>query len=674
MAKPWKEVISSPQYQSLSNEQKAAAQEQYFNEQVAPKVGNDVDNARAQFYTAYPLVRPQVRNQTSQLSPDQMSNLGIPTDEILAYHDAQKARQNKGQDNGVLENIAEGILETGKATAQAGINLANIPADIGDAFVSAGAWAGEKAGIGDGTYTPSSRFSLPEEIQPQTDEGKVFAQALPFLVNPSGVAPRGAALTEKAARMLSENVVGVMAENASKNGRGDLGQELGTATALSAATRGLFNLAGASYRGIKGSMAPEAREAVEFAERNNAPLMTTDVVQPNTFTGRSAQALGEKIPVTGTGAPRRAQQDVRSSLLREFSQRYGEANPNEIINSLMRKSGSGGYIREAAGNRINVVTQDMAAVGNIQTNRTLTAMDREIANLGRLGEVADQATINHLQRYRNEVANGADFQHLRDLRTQFRQDIRGERTVWPTQSEASVNRIYRSMTDDIDSSVRDTLGNEVARRYQQANQVYAREAMSVNNTRLKNVLNKGELTPEVVNNLLFSKKRSEVARLYQSLDNQGRQAARSAVIGKAYETSGGSPDKFLNAINRMGEQTGIFFRGDERKYLNGLTRYLDSTRRASRAGAVTPTGQEILQVGIPAGVATDFIGTGGIGTAAFGSYGALARVYESPKVRNFMLRLASTPKGSTAGDRLMEQIRGAIEPILQGERAEVMNR
>ncbi|MGO2347853.1 MAG: lytic transglycosylase domain-containing protein, partial [Providencia sp.] len=127
-------------------------------------------------------------------------------------------------------------------------------------------------------------------------------------------------------------------------------------------------------------------------------------------------------------------------------------------------------------------------------------------------------------------------------------------------------------------------------------------------------------------------------------------------------------------INRMGEQTGIFFRGDERQYLNGLTRYLDSTRRASRAGAVTPTGQEILQVGIPAGVATDFIGTGGIGTAAFGSYGALARVYESPKVRNFMLRLASTPKGSTAGDRLMEQIRVAIEPILQGERAEVMNR
>ncbi|HAI2017884.1 TPA: injection protein, partial [Escherichia coli] len=52
MAKAWKDVIASPQYQALAPEQKAQAQEQYFNEVVAPQAGESVEQA---FYAAYPL-------------------------------------------------------------------------------------------------------------------------------------------------------------------------------------------------------------------------------------------------------------------------------------------------------------------------------------------------------------------------------------------------------------------------------------------------------------------------------------------------------------------------------------------------------------------------------------------------------------------------------------------
>ncbi|EKM0565509.1 hypothetical protein [Escherichia coli] len=41
MAKAWKDVIASPQYQALAPEQKAQAQEQYFNEVVAPQPGDN---------------------------------------------------------------------------------------------------------------------------------------------------------------------------------------------------------------------------------------------------------------------------------------------------------------------------------------------------------------------------------------------------------------------------------------------------------------------------------------------------------------------------------------------------------------------------------------------------------------------------------------------------------
>ncbi|HBB6398218.1 TPA: injection protein, partial [Escherichia coli] len=55
MAKAWKDVIASPQYQALAPEQKAQAQEQYFNEVVAPQAGESVEQAKQAFYAAYPL-------------------------------------------------------------------------------------------------------------------------------------------------------------------------------------------------------------------------------------------------------------------------------------------------------------------------------------------------------------------------------------------------------------------------------------------------------------------------------------------------------------------------------------------------------------------------------------------------------------------------------------------
>ncbi|SPX11880.1 DNA transfer protein [Escherichia coli] len=71
------------------------------------------------------------------------------------------------------------------------------------------------------------------------------------------------------------------------------------------------------------------------------------------------------------------------------------------------------------------------------------------------------------------------------------------------------------MTDDINGAIGQNLGNDTLRKYQQANAVYADEAAKLKNTRLKNVLMKGDLTPEVVNNMLFSKNKSEIKTLYK---------------------------------------------------------------------------------------------------------------------------------------------------------------
>ncbi|EOK5312999.1 lytic transglycosylase domain-containing protein [Cronobacter sakazakii] len=657
MAKAWKDVIASEQYQALAPEQKAQAQEQYFNEVVAPQAGNQAEQARQAFYAAYPT--PLVSNQ----QPSQ------PT--------SQETVQPQ-QQAGIMSDIGNGLAETGRGLLQAGINVANIPAELTDAVTSAATWAGNKLGIGDGTYQPAPRvttqgleqdFGLqPGTLTPQTTEGRIFAETLPYLT-PVGIERAATAaptlagrIAEGGSRLLAENAMGSLAANSDKNDASALATDLGLGVGLGAAANGVVKAAGAGYRAITGSMAPEAAQAIRFAEQNNVPLTTTDVIPPTSRVGRAAQTTAENIPFVGTSGMRAAQQESRSQLVQNFANKFGEYNPAEVVNSLKSKTSG---IKQAAGRRLEQVQSAMSGVA-IQPSRAIQQIDDEVARLQKLGGVADTDTITKLQAYRDELAKGnVDLEQLSNLRSQFRMDVKGDRPVMPTRSDAAVQRVYRAMTGDIDSAIGQSLGNDVLRRYRQANAVYADEAAKLQNTRLKNVLMKGDLTPEVVNNMLFSKNKSEIQSLYNSVGQAGRVQMRNGIIGKAMEKSGGSPDQFLRQLNIMSNQTGIAFKGEDAAYIRGLKNYLESTKQAARAGVSTPTGQQAVPLIMGFGAAAN-----PTAAAAGVSYGLIARMYESKAVRNAMLRLANTPRGSSAFEKAAADVAAAIKAVSQGAKSE----
>ncbi|ENN7017108.1 lytic transglycosylase domain-containing protein [Enterobacter ludwigii] len=688
MAKAWKDVIASQQYQALAPEQKAQAQEQYFNEVVAPKAGSNAEQAKQAFYAAYPVQAAEPQQQTQQ-----------PQDE---------AQQQQG---GFMSDLGNAAAETGRGLLQAGVNVANIPASMADAVASAGAWAGKKLGLGDGTYQPAPRVTTeglaqdmglqPGALTPQTTEGKIFAEAIPYLapVGISGGASKAAALAERlapqvlgsgamvassipagisgrvaqgASRLLAENTAGSLAANSEQDDASSLATDLGTGVVLGGAINQIGRAAGAAYRGVAGAISPEAQQAIRFANSADVPLHTTDVLQPNSRVGRMAQTTAENIPFAGTSTMRANQQKARSQLVDEFASRFGEYDPSIVVGSLKSKASG---IKRAAGNRLERLQEAMTGV-NIQPSRAIQQIDTEISDLQKLGNVADNDTISKLQAYRDELtrnssANGPmimDFQQLSGLRSQFRQDVKGERAILPNRSEAAVNRVYSAMTGDIDNAIGKNLGNDTLRRYKQANAIYANEANRLQNTRLKNVLMKGDLTPEVVNNMLFSKNKSEVQNLYNSVGQIGRAQMRNGIIGKAMEKSGGSPDQFLRQVNLMSNQTGIAFKGRDAAYLKGLKNYLESTKRAGQAGVTTPTGQQAIPFIMGIGTVTNpaLIGVGG-------GYGLLARMYESEPARNAMLRLANTPRGSTAFEKALANAQKVVNSFAQGAKSEALS-
>lgn len=752
MAKAWKDVIASQQYQALAPEQKAQAQEQYFNEVVAPQAGNDAEQAKQAFYAAYPKGllergnidihnRPVVKNSDGSISTVRSMSTNIDGREVLiptvsddgrimsddeaidnfmrtgkhlgmfdnpddatAYAESlhnQQAdeylpRQNHQQQQsiqqpqktsqpqqqgGFVSDLGNAAAETGRGLLQAGVNLANIPASMADAVASAGAWAGQKLGIGDGTYKPAPRvttqgleqdFGLQQgALAPQTTEGKIFSEALPYLtpVGAERIAAQAPSIAGRvaqgASRLLAENAVGSLAANSERDNPEALATDLGTGVVLGGAINQLGRAAGAAYRGIRGTIAPEAQQAIQFANAADVPLHTTDVLQPNSRVGRMAQTTAENIPFAGTSTMRANQQEARSQLVDEFASRFGEYDPSIVVGSLKSKASG---IRQAAGSRIQNVESQIGNL-NVQPSRAIQQIDEELANMQRLGTVSDAETISKLQAYRNELDSGnVDFRLLRDLRTQFRQDVKGERIKFMNKSEAAVNRVYNALTQDMHQAVGQSLGNETVNKLKQADAIWANEAEKLKNTRLKAVLQKGDLTPEVVNNMLFSKNKSEVQNLYRSVGQVGRAQMRNGIIGKAMEKSGGSPDQFLRQVNLMSNQTGITFKGRDAAYLKGLKNYLESTKRAGQAGVTTPTGQQTIPFILGIGSATNpaLVGAGG-------GYGLLARMYESEPARNAMLRLANTPRGSTAFEKALAEVERAVNSFAQGAKSEALS-
>lgn len=679
----------------------------YVDDRFAQWAGDPVTDSTVEQRATSAKVHPQQdpNNPFAQLeaqSSEQVSASGVQSDQNnpFAQIEQQAASQQPPQpvssvapkpvqqQGGIMYDLGNGLAETGRGLLQAGINVANIPAELTDAVTSAAAWAGGKLGIGDGTYQPAPRvttqgleqdFGLKQgALTPQTTEGRVFAEALPYLT-PAGIeraatqAPTLAGrIAQGATRLLAENAVGSLAANSAKDDAEALATDLGVGVlaggAINAAGRGL----GAAYRGVRGAIAPEAQQAIRFAEREGVPLHTTDLLQPTSRVGKMAQTTAENIPLAGTSGMRATQQEARSQLVQRFADKFGEYDPAVVIDSLKAKTSG---IRRAAGNRLEQVQNAMAGV-NIQPARAIQQIDTEISNLKKLGKVADNETISKLQSYHDELVRNAgpdgpvnlDLKQLSDLRSQFRMDVKGERPVLPNRSDAAIQRVYKAMTDDINGAIGYNLGNDTLRKYQQANAVYADEAAKLKNTRLKNVLMKGDLTPEIVNNMLFSKNKSEIKTLYNSVGRVGRAQMRNGIIGKAMEKSGGSPDQFLRQLNILQNQTGITFKGQDAAYLKGLKNYLQSTQQAAKAAVTTPTGQQTIPFIIGYGTAMNPATTG-----AAVSYGLLTRAYESEPFRNAMLRMANTPRGSTAFEKAMQQAQKAINALTQGAKSDSLS-
>ncbi|EGZ6732029.1 DNA transfer protein [Escherichia coli] len=617
MAKAWKDVIASPQYQALTEEQKAQAQAQYFDEVVAPKAGDKWAEARDQFYAAYP--PPQQQKE----EPSLMQQAG----------DWLTGGQSAGQ-------IAE----------QAGRGLVNIPFDVlqgGASLINAISQGLGGPKVLDDVYRPVDR-----PTDPYAQAGETIGGYLVPGVGTAGSMAIGS-LAEAA------NQKGDFAQNAAKNA----GVNLAAQGVLSAAAKGI----GRGITAVRGEISPADQQLLKRAAAADVPVMTSDVVPPKTKLGNQLQGYSEGV-IAGTGTMRAAQQDARTKLVNRFTEKYGDYDPSVVVDSL-----KSGVAREKslAKSKLNSLSGRM--VGKpVDTSGAIRAIDGAVNELGKLKGVSDTQTISALNDYKNaiqEITNGDDaFELLDKLRTQFRIDVKGDRTVLPSMSQTMVDRVYNSLTNSLSKSIAKGLSPKDASAWRAGKADYAKMATHATQTRLKNVLNKGDLTPEAVNTIVYGQYGSDIARLYGKLDQKGKDMLRAAYISKIADKVGDSPQKMMTELGKLQKQANgqVFktvFGGKNGKEIEGMLSILDATKRASEANVVTKTGMTLA----PLVRVIGNLKTGGALLAGETGIGLMSRVYESPMARNALLRLANTKAGTPAYERALSNAANAIRPLLATE-------
>ncbi|EHX8956918.1 TPA: DNA transfer protein [Escherichia coli] len=225
MAKAWKDVIASPQYQALTEEQKAQAQAQYFDEVVAPKAGDKWAEARDQFYAAYP------PHQQQKEEPSLMQQAG----------DWLTGGQSAGQ-------IAE----------QAGRGLVNIPFDVlqgGASLINA---------ISQGLGGPKVLDDVYRPVDRPTDRWAQAGETFGGYLLPIGTAAKAAGATAKLAGDIGSAgnmIAGSLADAA--NQEGDFAQNAAINGGINIGAQGVLS-------GVGRVIAPRVSQALGGAALNSA--------------------------------------------------------------------------------------------------------------------------------------------------------------------------------------------------------------------------------------------------------------------------------------------------------------------------------------------------------------------------------------------------------------------
>tara|TARA_R110002073_G_scaffold3783_3_gene25256 strand:- start:55 stop:2217 length:2163 start_codon:yes stop_codon:yes gene_type:complete len=466
-------------------------------------------------------------------------------------------------------------------------------------------------------------------------------------------------------------------------GSGQTAAELGYNPVVQIAASLAGGLVGGRAANVKTTpISQTVKNTVKDAETAGVPVLTSDVRPPTTFASRWLQKTTESIPIVGTGGVRSAQQELRGEAVQDLARSFGVnlGDDVDIISTVTRDllKRRRSQLKKYTSQKSSVIkSEKLRDAGVVNVDRAVAAIDQEIATLSRLrtsevgpvierlrdwrGALLGETTVKGLDGKNVIVREGQSLENVELLRKQLSQSFEASDLASVKDlGTKTLKKIYNPLREDMRSFIQSFGAKNDIKKFDTSNARLSELVGELENGLFKRVLSKGEVTPEAISSMLFSKKPSDLKLLFKNLDPAGQANARTAIITKMFKDSvnangGVSPDVFKNQIKKMSDQLGIFFNERDLQSVEGLGRVLALTQRASQANLMPPTGA-MLQIPVIGGLLTQTFGGVGAGVVAAGSLGAIARIVESPAVRNILIKLPKVRANSPQEAELLKRL------------------
>jgi len=457
---------------------------------------------------------------------------------------------------------------------------------------------------------------------------------------------------------------------------GQVAQEAGVGPLGQAAAALGGGVLGAGAAGLRATPNRPPSGSILEAEKRGIPVMTTDVYPPKTFIGKAAQAIGERIPVAGTSGIRADQQTQRVKAVRDLLNDFGASATANASDDVMRD-----LAQKRAGDLSkystmkNDVIESLDSAGTVDVSRTISDIDSQIAKLASLKTQEVSPAISVLEDWKNSL-QGQSLKNIEALRKQLGESFKSpELTSVRSVSEKALSSIYGNLRNDMGDFIKANGQRKDYTKWAVGNKRLSQMAGELDMSALKNTLKRGDATPEVIDSMLFSQRPSELRALYSSLTPAGRANARTAILSRAAKKSTVegeqgvttfSPDRMATQLKSLDPSVKVFFSGDDLKQVEGLSRALALTQRASAAPVMTSTGQQAVPF-VAGSFLADAFGSLGASLAAGATAGALARIYESAPVRNLLTKIPQTIAGSPEEAALVKRLASVLQNSTQTE-------
>lgn len=399
--------------------------------------------------------------------------------------------------------------------------------------------------------------------------------------------------------------------------------------------------------------ADEAIGAVRAAdEATGITRLTSDLFPPESRLGKLMQTQGELVAGFQRAGQQQARVDAVQKLANQFDAIDGIGFETKIVQGL---KDSVEQSKNRIGRLYDASTKQLDTLGNVPLTKTKRfaqgIIDREV----RKGALADQSVIDDMQTL-IDAPDDLSFELVKEIRSGVGSKLEKVKRGAPVQGNSDtglLKRVYGRISQDMEDFA-DQADPDLAKRWKDADSAVQEFATGTGKQGAKAIIKRGDATPEVVDQLLFSNKPSDIDFLAKNLTQPGKEAAKRRVVQRALQKSSIegediNPNKFLTQLNRFSTQTGKLFSKEERQAIEALKKQLKQTARAQDASVTTPTGQQLTLASAIA-----------VPTALLP--GVMQGIFESKPIRDLVVKRQGA-KTARARQIIDDQLRSAINEL-----------